>query len=91
MVEAFLAEKATTGRLDGKPGGLGPSSIRRFQVTLHKALDEAVRKGLLASNPVDRAVRPKMPRQDATLVVWHPDDIARWIEATSGDRLAALR
>ena len=54
MIEAFLAEKAENGRLDGT-GGLGPASVRRLQVTLTKALSAAVRHGLLARKPTDFA------------------------------------
>lgn len=50
QIEAFLAAKASDGRLDGT-GGLGAASVRRLAVTLHASLDGAVRKGLLARNP----------------------------------------
>lgn len=90
MLEAFLAEKAVSGRLDGKPGGLGPASLRRLHITLHKALDKAVRDQLLDRNPADFVDAPEIPKTDATESVWTPQDIAQWIEATRGDRHAAL-
>ena len=89
MIESFLAEKAENGRLDGT-GGLGPASVRRLQVTLHKALEAAVRKGMLARNPADFADSPKMPPRDVTVDVWTPDELVRFIEATQPDRLAAV-
>ena len=89
MIEAFLAEKADRGRLDGT-GGLGPASVRRLQVTLHKALDAAVRKGMLATNPVDHADRPKMPPRDVTENVWSPEQTATFLETTKSNRLAPL-
>ena len=89
QIEAFLAEKAENGRLDGT-GGLGPASVRRLQVTLHKALDAAVRKGMLATNPVDHADRPKMPPRDVTENVWTPEQTTEFLEATKTDRLAPL-
>lgn len=88
-IEAFLSEKAQSGRLDGE-GGLGPVSVRRLQVTLHKALDAAVRKGLLNKNPCDLADKPKVPPADVTLDVWTPDELVRFVSATTTDRLAAL-
>ena len=88
-IEAFLAEKADHGRLDGK-GGLGPASVRRLQVTLHKSLDAAVRKGLLATNPVDHADKPKMPPRDVTENVWAPEQTTAFLGAISSDRLAPL-
>ncbi|MCH7583293.1 MAG: site-specific integrase [Acidobacteria bacterium] len=89
QIEAFLAEKADHGRLDGT-GGLGPASVRRLQVTLHKALDAAVRKGMLATNPVDFADKPKMPPRDVTENVWTPEETTTFLETTKTDRLAPL-
>ena len=89
MVELFLADKAENGRLDGK-GGLGPASVRRLQVTLHKALDAAVRKGILTRNPADLAESPRMPPRDVTIDVWTAAELARFVEATQTDRLAAV-
>jgi hypothetical protein len=74
-IEAFLAEKAETGRLNGN-GGLGPTSIRRLLVTLTKSLGAAVRKGLLPSNPMDRVERTGTPREDVTESVWTPQQMA---------------
>lgn len=89
MIESFLAEKAENGRLDGK-GGLGSASVRRLQVTLRKALEAAVRKGMLARNPADLADSPRMPRRDVTVDVWTAAELVRFIEATQTDRLAAV-
>ncbi|MCH7667580.1 MAG: tyrosine-type recombinase/integrase [Acidobacteria bacterium] len=89
QVEAFLAEKAENGRLDGK-GGLGPVSVRRLHVTLRKALAAAVRKGMLATNPVDLADKPKIPPVDVTESCWTPEHMTAFLEATKADRLAPL-
>jgi integrase len=89
MIETFLAEKAASGRLDGK-GGLGPASVRRLQVTLHKALDAAVRHRLLTVNPVDLADKPKVPRADVTETVWTPEQMATFLAATKGADLHPL-
>lgn len=85
-IEAFLAEKAANGRLDGT-GGLGPASVRRLQVTLHKSLDAAARKGLLQSNPVDLADTVKVPSKDVTEAVWSPENVTGFLQATKADRL----
>ena len=89
MIESFLAEKAENGRLDGT-GGLGPASVRRLQVTLRKALEAAVRKGMLARNPADLADSPRMPPRDVTVDVWTANELSRFIQATRTDRLAAV-
>jgi integrase len=96
MIESFLAEKAARGRLasPGRPelagGPLSSVSVRRLQVTLHKALDAAVRKGMLIRNPCDLADKPKVPRADVTLDVWTPTELSRFVEVSTEDRLAAL-
>jgi integrase len=87
QIERFLIDKADHGRLDGT-GGLGPASVRRLQVTLHKSMSAAVRKGLLATNPVDLADKPKIPARDVTEDVWSPEQMTAFLEATVTDRLA---
>lgn len=89
MVEAFLAERAANGRLDGS-GGLGPASVRRLSITLGKAMEAAVRRGMLRSNPCDLADKPKLPARDVTEDVWTPEQIAAFIEAARSDRLAGV-
>ncbi|CAN5309139.1 site-specific integrase [soil metagenome] len=96
-IEAFLADKAARGHLGGRGKQarragqpLAPTSVRRLQVTLHKALDAAMRKGLLPRNPCDLADRVKLPASDVTLNVWTPDELTAFVQATSNDRLAAL-
>lgn len=85
QVEAFLADKAASGRLDGQ-GGLGPASVRRLQVTLTKALGAAVRKGLIPVNPCTLADKAKMPPKDVTESVWSPEHVAAFLRHTTGDR-----
>ncbi len=89
QIEAFLAAKASDGRLDGT-GGLGAASVRRLAVTLHTSLDGAVRKGLLARNPSDLAARPKIPRVDVTATVWSPAQLGTFLQVAAGDRLEGL-
>ena len=59
-------------------------------MTLHKALDAAVRKGLLTRNPADLAESPKVPRIDATAAVWTPQGLAEFVVGTSDDRLGGV-
>ncbi len=58
QLDQFLTSKRTSGRLDGKKGGLGSSSLRRLHVTLLKAFSYAHRMRLIGSNPME-------PRQPA--------------------------
>jgi integrase len=88
-IERFLSDKAENGRLDGT-GGLGPASVRRLQVTLQKSMSAAVRKGLLATNPVELADKPKIPARDVTEDVWSTEQMTAFLEATAADRLAPV-
>lgn len=50
QLDQFLTSKRCSGRLDGQPGGLGSSSLRRLHVTLTKAFGYAERMKLIISN-----------------------------------------
>ncbi len=88
-LDAFLTQKQQSGRLDGS-GGLSASSVRRLRVTLHRALKDAVAKGLLRHNPMDLVNPVTMKRRDVTKDVWSPDQLAHFLDATRSDDLAAL-
>jgi len=88
-IDVFLATKAESGRVDGK-GGLGPTSLRRLRTTLSKALSDAVRKGLIAENPMKRVDPLRVPRSDVTATVWSPQTISKFLTAAKDDRLFPL-
>lgn len=67
---------------------LSPATVRRVHSTLHNALASAVKRRLLAFNPADQVELPSAPR--TPVVVWTPAHVARWLEHTATDRLAAL-
>jgi integrase len=52
---------ATSGRRDGKPGGLSPLTRRYVHVILKSALGRAVEQQLLARNPAD-AFKKRLPK-----------------------------
>jgi integrase len=70
---------------------LGPTSARTVRKVLSMALDEAVRRGLLATNPVEatRAPRPPARRADHELA-WDLPDALRFLTVAQTHRLAAL-
>lgn len=70
--------------------GTGRETLRAILVTIGKALGDADRKGLIDRNPLDGVDKPRLPRSDATIVTWEPPTIARFLEITSTDRMAAL-
>jgi len=83
----LYADLAEHGRRDGR-GGLKPKSVRHVHVLLHKALSDAVRWGLVARNVADAADPPRVPRQERS--AWSAEELRAFLEATSGDRLAAM-
>ena len=68
--------------------GLEPATVRRIHATLTSALNAAVRRGLLGSNPAQdvelpRTVTPRMQ-------VWTAPQLALFLDFVSQERLAAL-
>jgi integrase len=62
-IQAYYAEKGKSGTLTGH-GILSPRTIRHHHVTLHGALQTAVRWGLLVRNPADAVTSPRFERRD---------------------------
>jgi integrase len=83
----LYADLAEHGRRDGR-GGLKPKSVRHVHVLLHKALNDAVRWGLVARNVADAADPPRIPRRERG--VWSTEELRAFLKATSEDRLAAM-
>jgi hypothetical protein len=69
-LERLYAELADHGRTDGT-GGLNPKTIVEIHMILRRALDDALRRGLLVSNPARIAHAPKRrPLSSPTSSVW---------------------
>ncbi len=67
-VQKAYSDWSTSGRRDGKPGGLAPQSRRHFHRILSAALGRAVEQQLIARNPCDvfRKRLPKVERREMT-------------------------
>ncbi len=77
-LQRYYSEKLSEGRCDGK-GALSPQTVRHHHVTLHNALQSAVKWGLLSRNPADAVSPPRFQRPE-----WHTlneDDIKILLEA----------
>lgn len=85
-LNTFYADLLSAGRRDGR-GGLAPKTVRNIHGTLHKALEDATRWGLLARNPAAYADPPKAPAAEMT--VWSPDQVKVFLDSVRGDRLFA--
>ena len=82
----FYAELSESGRKDGT-GGLSPRSIRLVHVTAHKALDDAVKDGLLFRNPTDGANVPAKAR--SITPSWTAEQVRTFLDSVRGGRLFA--
>ncbi len=79
----FYARLMSEGRRKGR-GGLSPSTVRRIHATLHRALRDAVRWGLLADNPVDRSDPPR-PFVSCQVTTWSPQELGSFLAAVRDD------
>lgn len=86
-LQAYLDEKASHGRKDGK-GGLSPRSIRLHKNILHQTLNEAVKNGLITSNPCQLLDLPSVPRYEAGF--YTNEQLKALLQAAKGDPLYPL-
>ena len=67
---------------------LSASRIRFLHVTLHKALDDAMRIGLVAKNVCESVKPPRIVRKERPVLT--PEQAQRLLEAAKGSRLETL-
>jgi integrase len=68
--------------------GKAPRTVRQVHMTLHKALEDALRLDLISRNPTEAVQLPRVPQKETT---WYNDEqLARLFDATEGDRFHAL-
>ncbi len=65
VLQAYIDEKRLKGRLDGN-GGLSPASVRRHKNILSQTLNEAVKDGLLPTNPCQFLELPKQEKYQSS-------------------------
>jgi len=58
-LQRLYSEKLSSGRFDGK-GGLSERSVQYIHVTLHKALKNAIKLGIIGRNPADAVDPPPL-------------------------------
>jgi integrase len=77
-LERLYSDKLSSGRIDEK-GGLSNRSVRYMHVTLHKALQNAVRLGMIARNPADAVEPPRIQHREVRIM--DQDNINIFLEA----------
>jgi integrase len=68
--------------------GASRSTVRMCHAILHRALDGAVKWGLLARNVCDAVNQPKAKQTEMS--VWDPNQVAQFLQAAQGHRWEAL-
>jgi integrase len=86
-LQKYYADRLANGRCDGK-GGLSPLTVRHHHMTLHCALENAVRLGLLSRNPADAVSPPRYQRSEIHTL--NEDDIHILLEAAKSTPYYAL-
>ena len=87
ILQAYIDEKHTNGRKDGK-GGLSARTVRMHKNVIHQPLEEAVKNGLLAQNPCKFITLPKTKRYEYQ--VYTDDELQTLFEALSDDPMLPI-
>lgn len=87
VLQLYFDEKATRGRADGK-GGLSPKSLRNLRNVINQPLREAVKNGLLSSNPCEFVVLPRKERYQSKF--YTESQMHALFDAIQGDELEPL-
>ena len=89
QINACYGLLAQEGRLQ-QPGALAPATVRRIHATLHRALGDAVRWGVLALNPADGADPPQARSGERKVPAWSAEQLAAFLTHVRDDRLYGL-
>lgn len=83
-LQQFVNDKHTSGKLDGS-GGLSAQSIKKFMANISKALDYAVKSGLIQQNPSHYVDFPKPT--DFTGSFYTMDELEALLQAVKGTQI----
>ncbi len=85
QIQSCYSAALTSGRKDGREGGLSAQTVLHHHRVLHEALRQAMKWQLLARNPAD-AVEPPRPRRMEMRALTETETV--WLlEAAEGTRL----
>ncbi|RIK36689.1 MAG: site-specific integrase [Chloroflexi bacterium] len=83
QLQAFYSDKLTTGRADGKPGGLSPRTVLHLHAVIREALHQAMRWQLVARNVADAVEPPRAKR--ANVQSWDADAALCFLDVARDD------
>lgn len=78
LLEAYLLAQADSPRLDRRTAALSPGYVAYEANVLKAAFADAVRWGLLATNPMERVALPRVPRREPQYFT--PAEAVRFLE-----------
>jgi len=88
-INSMLNSLLATGNCKGG-GALSPVTVRRVYATLHRALGDAARWGLLEKNPADACDPPRCPTPPDRMATWDVHELRCFLQAAREDELYAL-
>ena len=77
VFQEFFNEKSTSGRLDGKPGGMSPKSMENMKFMLSAAMRQAMENELVTKNHVTDVIIKEADKKEAVALC--PDEEVRLI------------
>ena len=80
-------EKARCGRKDGK-GGLSPATLRQYKNIIYQTLNEAIKNGILQTNPCQFVELPKKQRYESSY--YNADQLKALFDAICDDPIYPL-
>ncbi len=87
--ERLYADLLDAGRADGR-GGLHNKTVVEIHMILRRALDDAVRRGLILANPAKVAHAPKRrPLSSGTSRVWNAQQLGEFLSSAADHRCHA--
>lgn len=87
LLQAYVDEKSTNGRKDGK-GGLSPRSVQMHRNIIHQTVEEAIKNGLLAHDICHFLVMPKAQRYQSTF--YTPQQLQTLFDAIHAEAIGPL-
>lgn len=90
-LDRFYADLLSSGRLNGKGGGLSAKSVRYIHSILRKAIADAHRKGTIVRNVADVADPPKpsASAKKSEMRAWTPEQLRQFLDEIADHRLVA--
>ena len=87
-LQRFYQQKLTSGRKDGREGGLSKRTVEYLHSIINKALDYAVKWQIIKKNPA-KVVDPPRP-EHKEMSYWDSDEVEKFLDHIKSDRLYSL-